>query len=167
MLSFAGAHDSALAVNRHAREVDPGLLLARTIGAKDAVWAGHPEVARALATGVEGSAPWRGQAAYTLAKVGDTSAARSTLRELEHLPFDTWLVHTGIMYTVLGLGDTARALSELETAARIKEIAPKWETFSDRMFDVIRHSPRFAAILKSFNLDAAVMTSETGGRPAK
>jgi hypothetical protein len=71
------------------------------------------------------------------------------------------------MYTALGLGDTARALSELEAAARIKEIAPKWDTFSDRMFDAIRHSPRFAAILRSFNLDVAVMTSETGGRPAK
>jgi hypothetical protein len=167
MLSFAGAHDSALAVNRHAREVDPGLLLARTIGAKDAIWAGHPEVARALATGVEASAPWRGQAAYSLAKVGDTAAARTTLRDLEHLPADTWLLHTGLMYTALGLGDTARALSELEAAARIKEIAPKWDTFSDRMFDAIRHSPRFAAILRSYNLDVAVMTSETGGRPAK
>ena len=172
MLSFAGLHDSALAMNRHARKVDQGLLLARTIGAKDAIWAGKPDVARALATGVEVSAveisaPWRGQAAYTLGRVGDTAAARATLHDLERLPADTWLLHTGLMYTALGLGDTARALTELETAARIKEIAPKWDTFSDRMFDVIRHSPRFAAIVRAFNLDADIMTSETGGRPAK
>jgi hypothetical protein len=58
-------------------------------------------------------------------------------------------------------------MSELEAAARSKEIAPKWDTFSDRMFDVIRRSQRFAAIVRSFNLDVDVMTSETGGRPAK
>ena len=167
MLSFAGLHDSALAMNRHAREVDPGLLLARTIGAKDAIWAGKPDVARSLATGVEASAPWRGQAAYSLGRIGDTVAARATLRELERLPSDTWLLHTGLMYTALGLGDTSRAMSELEAAARNKEIAPKWDTFSDRMFDVIRRSPRFAAVVRSFNLDVDVMTSETGGRPAK
>ncbi len=167
MLSFAGLHDSALAMHRRAREVDPGLLLARTIGAKDAVWAGKPDVARALATGIEASPPWRGQAAYSLGKIGDTASARAILRDLQRLPADTWLVHTGLMYTALGLGDTARAMSELETAARQREIAPKWDSFSDRMFDVIRQSPRFAAIIRSFNLDVAVMTSATGGRPAR
>jgi len=71
------------------------------------------------------------------------------------------------MYTALGFGDTARALTELETAARMKELTPKWDTFSDRMFDIIRHSPRFATAMRSFNLDVDVMTSQTGGRPAK
>ena len=167
MLSFAGLHDSALAMNRHAREVDNGLLLARTIGAKDAIWAGKPEVARLLVTGVEGSPPWRGQAAFSLGKIGDTAAARATQRELERLPPDTWLLHTALMDTALGLGDTSRAMTELEAAARSREITPKWDSFSDRTFDVIRHSPRFAAIVRSFNLDVEVMTSENGGRPAK
>jgi serine/threonine-protein kinase len=167
VLALAGAYDSALATYRHAREVDPGLLLTRTVGAKDAIFAGNPALARSLAAGVEGSAPWRGEAAYALAKAGDTAAARATLRELERLPADTWLVHTGLMYTTFGLGDTARALTELEAAARAKEIAPKWDTFSDRMFDVVRHSPRFAAAMRSFNLDVDVMTSENGGRPVK
>jgi TolB-like protein/tRNA A-37 threonylcarbamoyl transferase component Bud32/tetratricopeptide (TPR) repeat protein len=155
MLSLSGKLDSSMVVYRRAREVDPGLILGRTMGARDAIAAGDTALARSLAAGVEGSPPWRGQAAYALAKLGDVAPARAALRQLDTLPRSTWMVHTGTMYVALGLGDTTRALAQLDSALRAGEIVPKWETFTDRMFDGIRKSARFAAAVRGFNLDVA------------
>ena len=155
LLTLSGKHDSSMVVARRAREVDPGLILSRTMNARDALWAGDSALARSLAAGVEGPAPWRGQAAFALGRLGDTTAARATLRELDRLPRNTWMIHTGTMYTALGLGDTTRALAELEAAFHAREIVPKWETFADRMFDSVRRSARFEAVVRAFNLDPA------------
>ena len=165
--SLAGEYDSALVIGRRAREVDPGLTLSRTIGALDAIAAGRADEARLLADGLQGTPGpgWRGQAAYALARAGDTAAARATIRDLERLPRDTWLIHTGLVYATLGVDDTARALAELEAALRTREIMPKWDPLADYMFDPIRQSPRFAAVVRAFGLDERVLASPTGGRP--
>jgi hypothetical protein len=133
----------------------------------DAVAAGDAPLARSLAAGIEAPPPWRGQAAYALGAAGDTLAARAILRDLDRLPRDTWLIHTALAFATLGLGDTTRALSEMEAALRAREIAPKWNSFSDRMYDAIRQTPRFAAIVRGYDLDVSLLTSPTGGRPAK
>jgi len=62
--------------------LDPGLLLARTIGAIDAIDAGRPDDARALVTALNATGPWLGQVAYSLGMAGDTVAARATIRDL-------------------------------------------------------------------------------------
>jgi len=166
MYASSGQFDSALAIGRHARELDPGLLLARTIGGMDLVDAGRPADARALVTAIDASAPWRGQAAYSLGKAGDSAAARGVIRDVERMPADTWLLHTGLVYASLGVRDTSRALTELERALDAREITPSWNSLSDRMFDPIRQSARFAAVVRGFGLDPAIMTSPNGGRPA-
>jgi hypothetical protein len=166
-LSMSGKTDSALVVNRHAREVDPGLVLGRTFGAMDAVAAGNATLARSLATGIEAPPGWRGQAAYALGAAGDTLAARAILRDLDRLPSDTWMIHTALTLAALGMGDTARALSELEAALRAREITPEWDEFSDRMYDAVRQTPRFAAVVRGYDLDVSLLSSPTGGRPAK
>ena len=77
------------------------------------------------------------------------------------------MVHTAIAYASLGVRDTARAITELEAALRAREITPKWSPFAGRVYDVIRSSQRFAAVVRGFGLDEKVITSPTGGRPAK
>jgi hypothetical protein len=158
-LSQLGKHDSAMRVSRRAREVDPALILSRTMGARDALAAGDTVLARSLASGIEAPPPWRGQAAFALGKLGDTASARTILRELDKLPRNTWMIHTGTMYTALGLGDTTRALAELEAAFYAGEIVPKWETLADRMFDAVRGSTRFAVIVRAFKLDPTAFAS--------
>jgi TolB-like protein/tRNA A-37 threonylcarbamoyl transferase component Bud32/tetratricopeptide (TPR) repeat protein len=163
--ALAGMHDSALVIGRHARDIDPGLLLSRTIGAIDAIAAGRRDDARALVTGLEASPPWKGQAAFSLAMTGDTAGAMTIVRELRMLPQTTWLIHTALAHAYLGLRDTSRALSELEAALRIREITPKWESLADYTYDSVRRSARFAAIVRGFGLDEARFTSPNGGRP--
>jgi eukaryotic-like serine/threonine-protein kinase len=167
MYSLSGQFDSALAIGRHARELDPGLILGRTIGAMDLIDAGRPAEARALVTGLDASPPWRGQVAYSLGEAGDTAVARSVVREIERLPAGTWLLHTALVYASLGVPDTSRALTELERAVAARETTPSWNSLSDRMFDPVRSSARFAAVVRGFGLDPAIMTSSNGGRPAK
>jgi serine/threonine-protein kinase len=165
--SLSGMSDSALAIGRHARMLDPGLLLARTIGAMDAIAAKRPDEARALVSGVEGSAPWKGQAAYSLGMAGDTNAVHAVIRDLQRLPRGTWLIHTALVYAYMGARDTTRALSELEAALRVREITPKWNTLAGYMYDPLRASARFAAVVRGFGLDKSRLTSPSGGRPAK
>jgi serine/threonine-protein kinase len=165
--SLSGMSDSALAIGRHARMLDPGLLLARTIGAMDAIAAKRPDEARALVSGVEGSAPWKGQAAYSLGMAGDTNAVDAVIRDLQRLPRGTWLIHTALVYAYMGARDTTRALSELEAALRVREITPKWNTLAGYMYDPLRASARFAAVVRGFGLDESRLTSPSGGRPAK
>ncbi len=91
--------------------------------------------------------------ALALGRLGDTASARATLCEMDKMARNTWMIHTGTLYTALGLGDTTRALAELEAAYCAGEIVPKWETFADRMFDAVRASRRFAVIVRAFKLD--------------
>jgi TolB-like protein len=165
--ALSSQFDSALVIGRHARELDPGLLLARTIGAIDAIDAGRPDDARALVTALNATGPWLGQVAYSLGMAGDTVAARGTIRDLERMPPDTWLLHTALVYANLGARDTSHALTELERALAAREITPDWSSFSDRIYDSLRQSARFAAVVRGFGLDQGIMTSPNGGRPAK
>ena len=165
--SLSGQFDSAMVIGRRARELDPGLVLARTIGAMDAIDAGRPDDARALVTALVASAPWRGQAAYSLGMAGDTADVRGTIRDFERLPPDTWLLHTALAYADFGVRDTSRALTELERALAAREITPNWTSFSSRMYDPIRSSARFAAVVRGFGLDQGIMTSRNGGRPVR
>jgi hypothetical protein len=100
-----------------------------------------------------------------LAVSGDRAGATAIVRELEAAAPGTWLVPTALLYAYLGLGDTARALTALEAAARAEEITPAWLPLADPAFDPLRRSPRFAAVVRRFGLDERTLTSPTGGRP--
>ena len=74
-----------------------------------------------------------------------------------------WSVTTGLTYAYLGLGDTARALSALESALRAGE--RPYITFADPMYDPVRRSPRFASVVRRIGLDERLFTAPNGGRP--
>ena len=61
------------------------------------------------------------------------------------------------------LGDTASALSAMETAVKAGE--RPYIPFVDPMFDPVRRSARFAAVVKRYGLDERQFTSPRGGRP--
>jgi hypothetical protein len=107
----------------------------------------------------QADAPRRvGLAANTLGRLGQPGDARKVIASLEALPRDVARRDAGLAYAYLGVGDTARALSAMERAAAgdgdlLFALAP-----TDDTFDGVRASPRFAAIVKRFNFDVALVT---------
>jgi len=69
----------------------------------------------------------------------------------------------GIIFSALG--DTAKALGALERATDAGDIWPTAYGLSEREFDPLRRSARFAAIIRRVGLDERIFTSPTGGRP--
>ena len=81
------------------------------------------------------------------------SFRRRVIDALQALPANAWMRHTGLAFAYIGSGDTTRALVELEAASRAREVTPFWAAFAGSMFDSVRHSARFAAIVRSFGLE--------------
>ena len=109
---------------------------------------------------------FRGMAAYIRQATGDTARAAAIRRELDAIPDTTWMVHVGRMYAYLATTDTAKVLSEMETGVARGELVAQNIPLADRMFDPVRHSARFAAIVRKSGLDGRGLTGPNGGRPA-
>ncbi|MFL5620571.1 MAG: protein kinase domain-containing protein [Gemmatimonadaceae bacterium] len=160
-LSLLGRYDESLAESRRAYELDSSLFIVHALLALAVLNDGRAGEARALARAAL-PIPYNGMAAYVLGATGDRAGAGAIVRQLERHPRGEWHVARTLGYAYLGLGDTARALSALEDAARAGE-APVMP-LSDPMFDAVRRSPRFAAVVRQLRLDERIFTSATGGR---
>jgi serine/threonine-protein kinase len=109
---------------------------------------------------------WRFPAVLVLAELDDTTRARELLVELTTRGADSLaLPHTRLALLHQALGDTTRFFDELERATAAGEIWPTFYSLSERRFDAVRKSARFAAIIRAVGLDVATFTSPNGGRP--
>ena len=152
-LSLLGRYDESVAEGRRAYELDTAVAGPRGFGPLAMLHAGHPEEARAIAARVAVLPPLDGAgvAAYVRGATGDRAGATAMIQALEARPHGEWSVATGLTYAYLGLGDTARALAALETAARAGE--RPYLPFADPMFDAVRRSARFAAVVRRLGFD--------------
>ncbi len=89
---------------------------------------------------------------YVLAVTEDASSTRQRLQSLPSRRPAPWMMHTTRAYAMMGHGDTARALDELEQATNGKEIWPSIQPTTDRMFDGVRGSARFRDLLERVGL---------------
>ncbi|MEO7368284.1 MAG: hypothetical protein ABIZ36_10025 [Gemmatimonadaceae bacterium] len=166
-LSFSGDHVAAWEESKRARELDPNLGTARTFLAFDRIAVGRLDDARAIAEENVQPFPFIGMTTYILGKTGDTAHARVIRKKLDEMPDTSWLVHTMRAIAYLATPDTAKVLSEMEEAFARREIVPQAMFFVERMFDPIRHSARFAAILRKAGLEGRGFSGPTGGRPER
>ncbi len=165
-LAYTGDHSAAWEESKRARELDPNLVSARTILAFDRVAVGRFDEARAVVGDLMPPIPFNGMAAYTLQLSGDTARAAKIRRALDSTPDTTWMIHTGRAFAYLATRDTAKVLSELEAGLALRELVPQWMPFLDRIFDHVRHSERFAEIVRRSGLEGRGLTGPNGGRPA-
>ena len=165
-LWLAGRRDEAMKAFTRALEIDsihgPALQFT-SLAYTDA---GNAAEAMRLANRMNGmSQCFLAVAAYITGKSGDTAAALRTAHALEAKRPRPWCGEYAIANAYLGIGDTARALSALERATVAEEIWPVFTPLSSMMYDPVRGSARFAALVRRVGLDERALTSPKGGRP--
>ena len=87
-----------------------------------------------------------------LAATEDEAEAREHVRTWKPAPTGPQQVHTTRAFGYLGLGDTTRALEELEAATNTNEYWPSAQPVRIQIFDGVRQSGRFNALLRRVGL---------------
>ena len=154
---IAGSVDSALARGRQAVDLDPSLFVTRYMMGTTALYVGRRvdalrelEIASQLS---EGLPEVRGMLGYAYVMAGDTARAREILLGLERLGARA-ATTVPIARISLALGDTAKALTHLERAVAQRSPFFASESMASPIFDRLRGSARFQAILRAVGLDA-------------
>jgi len=160
-LRFTGKLDAALIEARRAMELDSVNPLALTNAANTLLVAGQLEEAQELAARINPALPfiWPGIVAHLFAATGDPGVARRLVRDIESMPRRPWGAETTLAFAYLGLRDSSRALDALERALDTREMWPSNLSLYEPMYDVVRQSPRFAALLRRVGLDASHYTT--------
>jgi eukaryotic-like serine/threonine-protein kinase len=156
--------DEAIAFARRSVELDSGAAPGRLMYALVLQTAGKTDEARKLLIGTPLASPqtlpWMG---YLLAATGDRAGAANFIRQLETQRGRNSFVNLGEAWAYLGGGDTTRALDALEGAERAHEPIGFSTQFSMPQYDALRHSARFAAVIRAFGLDPAAFGAAPGG----
>ena len=164
--ALVGRPEEAVIDVRRALEIDPENEAIGNIFAEVLVNTGHRDEAVAFARRrIERPLSVRRQGFYGLA-LGEGGAAdetRALIRLLEAKP-DVPGRGSALTRLYLVVGDTTRALAALERVAAGDGDLVLSQVFSSPNLDKIRQSPRFAAVLRRFNLDVERLTAPDGGR---
>jgi len=144
-----GRMDSSLVESARAFESDPTNLTTLQLGSLVRLRARDPAGARDFVNRLPRFDPY---VLYVLGATGDTAAALGRLRELERERPTRWLAATSRALGMLGVGDTTEAMAALERATIANEIWPSFHAIIDPIFDPIRSSARFHALLRRVNL---------------
>jgi serine/threonine-protein kinase len=167
-LSIAGQHTEAIAVANRAWELDSTVsgvtsyaLLALHDGGQVAQAGRRAESVVRAARELTQLA----SAVYIIGAAGDTARATTLSRQFAVQFAGHPRINSALTQSWLAAGDTSRALTAMERAADRFEIGVVNMPLAHRRYDVLRGSPRFAAVVRKLGLDVALFTLPTGGRP--
>ncbi len=157
VMLVAKRYDEGIAMAKRSIELDSSVgNPARLVQALILHATGNDSGARALLRASSFSSPqimpWLG---YLTAVTGDRTGAAAFVRQREsHRGHDSFTNLTEA-WTYLGSGDTTLALDALERAERAREPLPFSVPFSMPAYDPLRHSARFAAVIKGYGMEPA------------
>jgi tetratricopeptide (TPR) repeat protein len=142
--------DSAVVERARAYQNDSTYIINLTTGPRILWKAGQFAEMRALLR----QAPTRNAGAlFLLAAIGDTAEAMSRLRAAQQTTPPLRYIDVLTAYTMLGKGDTAEALAALERLVDEKEEWATTESTLDPIFDSVRQSARFRALMRRLGLE--------------
>lgn len=167
-LAMIGRVEEAITVAQRALALDPEHIQANQWYAHVLELAGRwPEAAaqaRRLLALPDVTLARIGAAAGILGRAGARDEARALLRRIEALPAGTQERELAILNARLGLGDLEGAMTAMETVVQADPQRVVAYGLHSLAYDPLRSNPRFAAVLRQFNLDVARLTSPDGGR---
>ena len=146
---LAGQMDSALVENERAFQSDSTNMTTLTMGSVILLKSGQN--ARVLDY-VRRMPRYQPVSLYSLSRAGDTVAAMARLRELELRKAPPWLYQSVRAFIMLGVRDTAQALTAFERATDVDDFWPTYQSIQDPIFDEVRSSERFQALLRRVRL---------------
>jgi eukaryotic-like serine/threonine-protein kinase len=166
LLSLTGRNREGIAEITRALEIDslnPPVLFMATQAHLDE---GDTAAARTFADRLALHVPsWQVPAAHLHALLGNREPGLRLVRTIGGGGTDQG-DRPRIFFTLLmALGDTARAIDEMERLTAAGEFWPVYVSLSEPVFDPVRRNARFAAVVRRVGLDDRIFTSPTGGRP--
>ena len=120
---------------------------------------GHRDNARQIALHTIPVPASAAYVAFVLSATGDAASRAALLRILDAKPLSDSQRELAIAAAYLGAGDSSRALAALEHSATRKEMLTSSLGFGSPVYDAIRGSPRFNALLRTYGLDPAAVNS--------
>ena len=93
---------------------------------------------------------------------GDTARTRELIEEFRQQ--QEWRSSTAVIRAYSGVRDTTGMLEAMERAVDIKDPFVMSTPLADKLFDPVRGSARFAAVVVRLGLDPARYTAEAVGR---
>ena len=164
VLAWLGQREQALSEARRAWELDSNSILVQNLGSLAFLQQGETAQAQRIARRPAEAAFQRGTFAYVLARSGAGDEARRLMQPVIARGGRSWFDQTNLALLRLGLGDTTRALDAMDQAVERGEPLAAFQPLSAPIYDPVRASPRFAALVRRLGLDVALITSPRGGR---
>ncbi|HSA56598.1 MAG TPA: protein kinase [Gemmatimonadaceae bacterium] len=164
VLPWVGRPQQGLVEARRAWELDSNSMLVRNLGSLAFIQQGESAWAQRVARRRADAPFQRGTLSYVLARAGDPAEARRVLQSINERNGRSWFDQINLTLLNLALGDTAGALDAMERAVERGEPIGAFHALAAPVYDPVRASPRFAALVRRLELDPAILAAPRGGR---
>jgi Flp pilus assembly protein TadD len=157
-LRLSGKLDAAVIEATRAIELDSVNPPTQAHAAQAFLAVGRKADARAAADRIPRELPlaWAGIMADVHGMSGDPAPAVRLIRDIERMRPRPWGAESSLAWALLGIGDSTRALAALERALDAREMWPSFFSMLEPMYDPVRHSARFATLVRRVGLDPAL-----------